>query len=186
MSNFATKIAASGVVFKDYIGMDPYTIGTPGASGPASSDPDGLSATPYVYLIPAGIDYMLAPPLGDTGKTRSWHVKDQAIPLPFNLGESDFSATQFFTPTGTLNEELWITRKHQAFRPVNDPAYFYSTLPGEFTNRRLIGRSVWNTQWKLVIPANTLLNDEQDGLDRFVRSVSDIQLFLRTYSHSGN
>ncbi|MGZ0708682.1 hypothetical protein ACWPKO_10115 [Coraliomargarita sp. W4R53] len=186
VSNFATKIAASGVVFKDYIGMDPYTIGTPGASGPASSDPDALSATPYVYLIPAGIDHMLAPPLGDTGEIRSWHVKDQAIPLPFNLGESDFSATQFFTPTDTLNEELWITRKHQAFRPVNDPAYFYSTLPGEFTNRRLIGRSVWNTQWKLVIPANTLLNDEQDGLDRFVRSVSDIQLFLRTYSHSGN
>ena len=185
-SNYATKIAASGLVLKGYIGMDPYAIGTPNAGGPASSDPDALSATPYVYLIPAGIDSMLAPPLGDTAEVRSWRVKDQAIPLPFNLGQSDFSSTQFFTPEGTLNEKLWITRKHQAFRPVNDPAYFYSTLPGEFTNRRLIGRSVWNSQWKLVIPAYTLLNREQDGLDRFVRSVTDIQLFLRTYSHSGN
>lgn len=185
-SNFATKVAASGLVLKGYIGMDPYSIGTPDAGGPASSDPDALSATPYVYLIPVGVDHMLAPPLGDTGEIRAWSVKDQAIPLPFNLGQSDFSATQFFSPEGTLNEKLWITRKHQAFRPVNDPAYFYSSMPHEFTNRRLIGRSVWNTQWKLVIPASTLLNDEQEALDRFVRSISDIQLFLRTYSHSGN
>lgn len=185
-SNFATKIYASGVVLKGYVGMDPYSIGTPGAGGPASSDPNALSATPYVYLIPAGVDGMLAPPLGDTAIVRSWSVKDQAIPLPFNLGQSDFSATEFFTPEGTLNEQLWITRKHQAFRPVSDPAYFYSTLPGEFTNSRLIGRSVWNTQWKLVIPAYTLLNDEEAGLDRFVRTVEDIKLFLRTYSHSGN
>lgn len=185
-SNFATKIAASGLVLKGYIGMDPYRIGVPGAGGPASSNPNALSATPYVYLIPVGVDHMLAPPLGDTGEVRTWRVKDQAIPLPFNLGQSAFSATQFFSPQGTLNEKLWITRKHQAFRPVNDPAFFYSSMPGEFTNRRLIGRSVWNTQWKLVIPANTLLNNEKDGLDRFVRSVTDIQLFLRTYSHSGN
>jgi hypothetical protein len=185
-SNFATKIYSSGVVLKGYVGMDPYSIGTPNAGGPASSDPNALSATPYVYLIPAGADSMLAPPLGDTAVVRSWKVKDQAIPLPFNLGQSDFSATQFFTPEGTVNEQLWITRKHQAFRPVDDPAYFYSTLPGEFTNSRLIGRSVWNTQWKLVIPAYTLLGNEEEGLDRFVRTVSDIKLFLRTYSHSGN
>ena len=69
---------------------------------------------------------------------------------------------------------------------VADPAFFYSLIPQEFTNSRLIGRSVWNGQWKVVIPAYTLLADEQDGLNRFVRSVKDIQLFLRTYSHSGN
>lgn len=185
-SNFATKIYSAGVVLKGYIGMDPYAIGTPAAGGPASSDPNALAATPYVYLIPAGVDSILAPPFGDTGVVRSWAVKDQAIPLPFNLGQSDFASGQFFTPQGTLNEQLWINRKHQAFRPVNDPAYFYSTLPGEFTNSRLVGRSVWNSQWKLVIPAYSLLNNEDDALNRFVRSVTDIQLFLRTYSHSGN
>jgi len=41
-------------------------------------------------------------------------------------------------------------------------------VPTEFTNTRLIGRSVWNTCWKIVIPAYTLLANEQDGLDRFV------------------
>jgi hypothetical protein len=45
---------------------------------------------------------------------------------------------------------------------------------------------VWNSRWKIVIPAYTLLQDEQAGLNRFAASVKDIQLFLRTYSNSGN
>jgi hypothetical protein len=45
---------------------------------------------------------------------------------------------------------------------------------------------VWNSRWKIVIPAYTLLKDEQTGLNRFAASVKDIQLFIRTYSHSGN
>jgi hypothetical protein len=185
-SNFATKIHASGVVLQGYFGMDPYAFGTPNAGFPDSSSPDALSATPYLYLIPAGRDKMLAPPLGGMAMERSWDVRDQAMPLPFNLGATAFSSGQFFTASGTLNGEWWIPRRHPAFRPVSDPAFFYSTMPSEFTNSRLIGRSVWNTQWKIVIPAYTLLQNEQMALDRFVRSVSDIKLFLRTYSHSGN
>ena len=185
-STFATKIYATGLVFKGYIGMDPYSVGTPNAAGPASSAPNALSATPYAYLIPTGEDIMRAPPLGDSNLIRSWVVHDQALPLPKNLGATSFSAIEFFTPQGTLNEQLWITRKHQAFRAVDDPVYFYSSLPSEFTNTRLIGRSVWNSRWKIVIPAYSLLNDDQAGLDRFIQSVSDIKLFLRTYSNSGN
>ncbi len=185
-TNFATKIYSTGVVLKGYIGMDPYAFGSGEATSAATSDADALSATPYVYLIPAGFDSMLAPPLGDTSLVRSWSVKDQAMPLPFNLGQSDFSDTQFFTPEGTVNEQLWITRKHQAFRAISDPSFLYSSMPEEFTNTRLVGRSVWNSQWKIVIPAYTLLNDEQGGLDRFARTVKDIQVFFRTYSNSGN
>jgi hypothetical protein len=91
-----------------------------------------------------------------------------------------------FTPQGSLAEQFWIPRRHQAFRAVDDGAYFYNQMPSEFTSSRLVGRSVWNTQWKLVIPGYSLLNDERAGLDAFINSVSDIQLFLRTYSHSGN
>ena len=166
--------------------MDAYAAGQAQAGAPASSSANALSATPYVYLIPCGLDYMLAPPLGDTNTLRSWKVEDQALPLPFNLGANDFNSTQFFTANGTLTEKPWITRKHQAFRPVNDPSFFYGSVPSEFTNSRLIARSVWNGQWKLVIPAYTLLSNEQDGLNRFAASVQDIQLFLRTYSNSGN
>jgi hypothetical protein len=45
---------------------------------------------------------------------------------------------------------------------------------------------VWNSGWKLVIPAYTLHQDEQLGLKRFIENVRDIELFLRTYSHAGN
>ncbi len=185
-SNFATKIYSVGLVLPGYVGMDAYASGAGVAGAPASSAPNALSATPYVYLIPCGLDYMLAPPLGDTNIVRAWKVDDQALPLPFNLGANDFNSTQFFDANGTLSEKPWIIRKHQAFRPVNDPSLFYGEFPTEFTNSRLVGRSVWNGRWKLVIPAYTLLNNEQEGLNRFAASVQDIQLFLRTYSNSGN
>ena len=185
-SNFATKIYSAGVVFDGYSGMDPYAEGVPGAGAPDTNSANALNATPYVYLIPVGVDKMLAPPLGDTGVERSWMVRDQALPLPYNLGATAFSSNQFFTAEGTLTEKSWITRKHQAFRPVNDAAFFYGLQKSEFQSSRLVGRSVWNTQWKLVIPAYGLLNDEQTGLTRFAASVDDIKIFLRTYSNSGN
>jgi hypothetical protein len=184
-SNYATKIYSVGVALPGYIGMDPYADGSSSGS-PDSNNENALNATPYVYLIPVGLDRMLAPPLGDTNTVRTWKVEDQALPLPYNLGATAFNSTQFFNANGTLSEEPWILRKHQAFRPVNDPAFFYSRVPQEFTNSRLIGRSVWNTRWKLVIPAYTLLEDEQQGLDNFAATVTDVQLFLRTYSNSGN
>jgi hypothetical protein len=186
VSNYATKIYSVGLVLRGYVGMDAYATGTLNAAGPNTTSPNGLSATPYVYLIPTGTDYMLAPPLGDTGAVRAFNVNDQALPLPFNLGATAFSTTQFYNANGTLSEQPWIVRKHQAFRPVSDPAFFYGSMPAEFTNARLVGRSVWNSGWKIVIPAFSLLNNEQEGLNRFAASVKDIELFLRTYSHSGN
>ena len=131
------------MVMRGYVGMDPYAAGTPAPARPPPT-PNALRATPYVYLIPTGTDYMIAPPLGDTGEVRSFNVADQALPLPFNLGATSFSATQFFNANGTLSEAPWILRKHQAFRPVNDPAFFYRTVPAEFTSSRLVGRSAWN------------------------------------------
>lgn len=183
-SYFATKIAAVGLGLPGYVGMDD---GPPASAATGAQLNDALSATPYVYLIPCGNDYMRAPALGDSNIVRSWDVQDQALPLPYNLGANDFNSTQFFSSNGTLSEQPWITRKHPAFRPVTDPSLFLGgSIPLPYTNSRLIGRSAWNGQWKLVIPAYTLLNDEQEGLTRFVRSVEDIKLFLRTYSHSGN
>jgi hypothetical protein len=50
---------------------------------------------------------------------------------------------------------------------------------------RLIGRSVWNTRWLLIIPGKTLLADADQGLDTFIDEVSDIKLHIRTYAVSG-
>jgi hypothetical protein len=187
-SNYATKILSAGMIFKGYVGMDPFIEGQPSGTvaGPNLNHPDVLAATPYVYLIPCGVDLLRAPPLGDTDVVRSWTVHDQALPLPYNLGATAFNSTQFFNAAGTLTEQPWILRKHRAFRVVADSNFFYSSIPQEFVSSRLIGRSAWNSQWKIVIPAYTLLSNEAEALKRFNRSVKDIQLFLRTYSHSGN
>ena len=51
---------------------------------------------------------------------------------------------------------------------------------------RLVGRSVWNTRWMLIIPGATLNFDPDKGLDDFIANVSDIKLFFQTYGYSGN
>jgi hypothetical protein len=195
-SSFATKIFAVGVDLDGYIGMDNPTAGTTaGGTSPTDPtlDPDALAATPYVYLIPAGEDYMRSPPLGDVSTVRSWNVEDLAIPLPFNISGSDYSTAPLYTAADSLTEPLFAVRKNQAFRPVSTTAAFNPNVytgttlaPSQFTNERLIGRSVWNSKWKLVIPGKTLLNDPNEGLNRFIRSIKDIKLYFVTYSYAGN
>ena len=187
-ASYSTKVSSVGIVFQGYIGMNPYASGNTGVPpAPNVNSPDALAATPYAYLIPAGNDSMRTPPFsGAASTTREWFVQDFAMPLPYDIGNSGFGQTTRWTSSTSLSEPFFTPRKHQPFRAVADPTLFYSTIPAEFTNRRLIGRSVWNSQWKLVIPAQTLLANPQDGIERFIRSVKDIKLFLRTYSNAGN
>ena len=203
-STFATKVFAAGVVFEGYLGMDHpgannFAVGFAGGVSPSEPDvsfldPKALSATPFVYLIPAGIDSMRSPPLGDQSVIRTWSVDDVTVPMPFNIGASDFSSKRLFQSADSLSEPLFGVRKHQAFRAVGSVDILNQNihggvgglLPSSFTSNRLIGRSVWNSQWKLVIPGNTLLNDPDEGLDRFIQTVKDIQIHLVTYSVAGN
>jgi hypothetical protein len=132
-----------------------------------------------VYLIAAGEDSMRSPALGDSSTVRTWTVEDQAIPMPFDIGGAETA----FASGGSLSEVFTI-RKHQAFRAVPDGTVF-SSSPG-FTNSRLIGRSVWNSRWKLIIPGKTLLSDPLQGMQRFLSTVKDIKIHFETYSYSGN
>jgi hypothetical protein len=193
-SSFATKIFAVGVDLDGYIGMDNPAAGG-GVSPPDPTlDPNALSATPYIYLIPVGADSMRTPPLGDTSTIRTWNVDDVAIPLPYNVSSSDFSSTPFYTSASSLSEPLFAIRKYQAFRPVSTTSVFNTDIfgadgslqPSQYANTRLIGRSVWNSKWKLIIPGQTLLADPNQGLDRFINSVDDIKLYFITYSSAGN
>ena len=86
-------------------------------------------------------------------------------------------------------------RKYSSFRAYHDAGQFD---PGEASrDSRLVGRSVWNSRWLLVIPAGTLLFDRQEGLNRFIdgmpfgdgrdgNGVTDILIFFETYAYSGN
>lgn len=203
-SSFATKIFAAGVALEGYLGMDDPSANSTavqgsGGSSPADPnlaflDPDAMAATPYIYLVPVGVDSMRSPPLGDQTAVRTWKIDDVAIPLPFNIGGSDFSTARLYQSADSLSEQPFAIRKHQAFRPVSSAEVFdpsiYTVNGGlqrsQFTNNRLIGRSVWNSKWKIVIPGRTLLNNPDEGLERFIRSVRDVKLHFVTYSYSGN
>ncbi len=203
-SSFATKIFGAGVAFEGYIGMDNPVANSGavgGAGGSSAGDPNlafldplALGATPGIYLVPVGLDSMRSPALGDAGNVRTWSVEDVTIPLPFNVGGSDFSNKPLYQTGESLSEPLFGIRKHASFRPVSTTAAFSSAIYGnngslqrsQFTNTRLIGRSVWNSKWKLVIPGTKLLHDPDEGLRRFIESVTDIKLHLVTYSYAGN
>ncbi|MCA9443317.1 MAG: hypothetical protein KC964_21125, partial [Candidatus Omnitrophica bacterium] len=64
--------------------------------------------------------------------------------------------------------------------------------PNYVANSRATGRSVWNTEWMVVIPGINLNSDPIDGLNGFIygdgssdSGVKDIMLFFDTYSYSG-
>jgi hypothetical protein len=67
------------------------------------------------------------------------------------------------------------------------------------SNTRLVGRSVWNTRWLLIIPAGTLAADRDFALQTLIYGadlnkdgkleqfgIQDIQIGFQTYSNSGN
>ena len=181
-SNFTTKIRSVGIWFTGYNNL----------SG-------GMSNTPRVYLIPVGSDIMRSP-TGDTGTTREWKVIEQKLPLPFRLSEahdpgSVANLNLDWVPTiDTLSDEFAAIQKYSSFRAYHDSGNFREEET--INNNRLVGRSVWNTRWLLIIPAATLHSNREEGLERFIHGalfggerdgngVSDIKIFFQTYAYSG-
>jgi probable HAF family extracellular repeat protein len=163
-SRFATKIRSVGVWFTGYNGL-------------------GLAQTPRVYLVPAGSDILSSPTANDF-VTRGWRVVDQALPVPFPIGANRLSDPSWIPINDSIGGSFAEIRRFSSFRAYHDSGGFN---PSEATSdSRLIGRSVWNTDWILIIPGQTFLANPNTGLDRFIDSVSDIKLFFQTYSYSGN
>lgn len=166
-SHFATKIRSAGLWFKDY-------------------NAAGLSNTPRIYLVPVGLD-VLRSPSGDGFALRKWKVVDQVLPVPFPIGGDALNSEAWIPVNDTLSNDFGGIRRHSSLRAyhVGDDSGAPNLTEMSFDSR-LIGRSVWNTRWKLVIPGATLLSDPKLGLKRFIDTVNDIQLFFQTYSYSGN
>ncbi len=168
-SRFATKIRSVGAWFENY-------------------NVAGLSNTPRIYLFPVGADVLRSPDANDFA-TRNWFVIDQILPVPFPIGEVDLQDPQWIPLNDTLSGELGASRRFARFRAYHtDPNSTFDPTQVSFDSR-LIGRSVWNTEWLMIIPAETLrgptLADKIAGLQTFIQSVSDIKLFFQTYSFPG-
>ncbi|MCC6233640.1 MAG: DUF3466 family protein [Verrucomicrobiales bacterium] len=162
-SFFSTKVNAVGVRFAGY-------------------DDAGLSRTPRVYLVPVGMDVLRAP-TGSSLETREWRVLDQAVPVPFAIGANDATNPNWIPGMDSLSENYGQPRRFAALRAFSETS---GIDEGEMTaSTRLVARSVWNTEWMLIIPGGTLLADPDAGLDRFIHSVGDIKLQMMVYSFSG-
>ncbi|HAM73305.1 MAG TPA: hypothetical protein DCM86_16855, partial [Verrucomicrobiales bacterium] len=178
-THFATKIRSVGVWFANYNNL----VG------------GGMVNTPRVYLVPVGADIMRTPS-SNSGETRDWRIVDQAIPVPFPLAIGDLSNPSWIPVNDTLSGDLVAIRRFARFRAYHDAGSFN---PAEtITDSRLIGRSVWNTRWLLIIPGGTLHSDRNEGIQRFINGallptgkrdgngVTDIKIFFQTYAYSGN
>lgn len=177
-TKFATKVRSVGVWFANYNNLG-----------------GGMINTPRVYLVPVGLDVMRAPSQGNP-YIREWRILDQALPVPFPLGAGALNDPSWVPINDSLSEDFAAIRRFGRFRAYHDSGNFN---PAEtITDSRLIGRSVWNTRWLLIIPAGTLHTDRNEGIQRFINGallangtrdgngVSDIKIFFQTYAYSGN
>ena len=174
-SAYATKVAAAGIWFGNY-------------------DTTALPNTPNVYLIPVGDDVFYAP--GSGGVPRQFTVFDQALPTPA-LSVSDLSTnTPGWIPIDSMSEPIAKLRQFDEFQAYPDSGQW--TIAQATSSTRLIGRSVWNTRWMLIIPAVSLggpatdINALQNAVQTFINGsrrdgngVSDIKLLFQTYTYTG-
>jgi hypothetical protein len=164
----ATKIRAVKVIFSG------YTI----------SGPNALACSPYVYLLPVGEDVLRSP---DVGTTREWKILDQQLPVPFPLGQGNPGGLDWIPINDTLGNNLAAIRKFDLFLAGISPRPASCPDVGFTGSSRLIGRSICNTKWMLIIPAGGLGGSTFDeGLRRFANAVTDISIEFRTYSYGGN
>ncbi|MCL1919542.1 MAG: hypothetical protein FWG50_00465 [Kiritimatiellaeota bacterium] len=170
-SVYATRIRSVGVWFSGYLAED------------VLSD---LSATPRVYLIPTGADIMSIPNAASPDQTRVWNVLDQVIPLPVPGIGSKLPLANFVPLLDALDGRIGQQRRFSSFRAYHDSGTEAVDIGELVRDSRLVGRSVWNTGWVLIIPGRALNADPDEGLDRFIENVSDIKLVFETYGFSGN
>src|SRR5262249_49645646 len=117
-------------------------------------------------------------------------------PVPFPLSVADLNNRSWIPINDSLSEDFAAIRRIGRIRAFHDSGSFNAAET--ISDSRLIGRSVWNTRWLLIIPAGALPTDRNEGIQRFINGalrpdgtrdgngVSDIKVFFQTYAYSGN
>jgi len=177
-SQFSTRVRSVGAWFGNYANLP-------------------LADDPRVYLFPVGADVLRSPSANDF-TIREWQVVDQAVPVPFPINSQELTDYDWLPVADTLSESSTQIRRYGRFRAFHFAEPFDESQVT--ADSRLIGRSVWNRRWLMIIPGGTFLNDPVDGLDTFIqgplipggegqrdgRGIDDIRIFFKTYAYSGN
>ena len=167
-ANYATKIRAAGVWLENYASL-------------------GLSSTPRVYLVPAGVDRMR---LSDAQvpTIRDFNVVEQRIPVPYLINDSNLQDPNYIPSVDSLDGSFADRRRFGDFRAYD--AGLTPSLDQMALTSRLIGRSVWNTRWLIIIPGASLGAAPAGALDQFIGTstnpgITDLMVQFQTYSHEG-
>lgn len=163
-ANFATKISAIGAWFEGYVET-------------------ALSTTPRVYLVPVGDDVLRISDALEP-EPRVWDVLEQRIPVPYVINSEQLNSPGFIPSIEGLDGSFDEIRRFGDFRAYHSTGSGFDSSQLT-TDSRLIGRSVWNTRWLLIIPGAHLSADADAGLDAFIASVTDIKLLFQTYANQG-
>ena len=164
-ANFATKIQSFGVWLDSY-------------------NDAGLSTSPRAYLVPVGNDY-LRTSTSALPVTRMWSVVEQRIPTPFTINQSNLTSPGYIPTLNGVDGVFGELRRHGDFRMYHDNGDPEPDDSETISSNRLVSRSVWNSQWLLIIPGAGLDADPMAGLTRLAENISDIKLYFLTYSHQG-
>ncbi|MBK1814274.1 choice-of-anchor D domain-containing protein [Luteolibacter yonseiensis] len=164
-ANFATKIQALGVWLDNY-------------------NAAGLSISPRAYLVPLGTDY-LRNSTASQPITRAWNIVEQRIPTPYLINAGNISSPNYIPTLNGVDGSFSDLRRHGDFRMYHDNGDPEADDSELIMDSRLISRSVWNSQWMLVIPGAGLDANPEAGLQKLTDNISDIKLYFLTYSHQG-
>jgi hypothetical protein len=169
-ANFANKIRGFGLWLENY-------------------NEAGLSTTPRAYLVPIGDDFLRTSSTNGAS-VRSWSIIEKRIPTPFVINEGDINAPGYIPTLNGVDGGFGLLRRHGDFRVYHDEGYEgpEDKAPNDdelLLTTRLIGRSVWNSDWMIIIPGAGLDADPEAGLIKLADTISDIRLQFTTYSHQG-
>ncbi len=164
-ANFATKVQSLGVWLDNY-------------------NAAGLSISPRAYLVPLGEDF-LRTSTSTQPIVRSWSVVEQRIPAPFLINPNSISSPGYIPTMDGMDGSFGDLRRFGDFRIYHDNGDSEADDSELVMDSRLAGRSVWNSQWMLVIPGSGLGVDPDASLRKLADHVTDIKLYFLTSSHQG-
>jgi hypothetical protein len=101
------------------------------------------------------------------------------------INEGSISAPGYIPTLNGVDGGFGQLRRHGDFRVYHDEGDDTANDDELQLSTRLISRSVWNSDWMLVIPGAGLDADPMNGLNKLAETIGDIRLQFSTYSHQG-